>query len=306
MYKQPKHIPVMLKEVLEYLNIQNSKTYIDGTFGNGGYTDAILNYKDTKVIAFDRDTNVIQTANEFKTKYKDRFTFFNEKFSNIYKTLKANNINKVDGLVLDIGVSSMQIDNKDRGFSFRFNSDLNMTMGLNTINAIDTINELTEKELKEIFYKYGEEPLSNKIAKFIVKKRQLSKITTTDELKKIIIEAAGEYKSQKSIPRIFQAIRIYVNDELNELSKVLNDSENFLNPNSRLVVVDFHSLEDRIVKNFIKEKTSNIKNNSRYIPNTQQNFLFKTITKNAILPSDEEILNNNRARSAKLRTIEKI
>ena len=301
-----KHIPVMLSEVVNYLNIQENKIYIDGTFGNGGYSEAILKYKNTKIIAFDRDPNTISKAIEFKQKYQDRFQFFNIKFSDIFKTLQTNHINKIDGLVLDVGVSSMQIDIPQRGFSFRFNSPLSMTMGINKFTAKDVINNYSEQELSNIFYKYGEDPFSKLIAKQIINKRCISQINTTQELTKLIITTLGEYKAKKSIPRIFQAIRIHVNDELNELKTILNTSAYFLNSNARLIVVSFHSLEDKIVKNFIKNNTQQ-KSTSRYTPNIYtNNFNFKAITKNAILPTKEEIQKNNRARSAKLRVIEKI
>ncbi len=303
------HIPVMLNEVLENLNIKEGGVYIDGTFGNGGYTSAILDKKNTTVIAFDRDETVLPRVKEIKEKYGERFIFFQTCFSNILPTLKKNNISSVDGLVLDIGVSSMQIDTPERGFSFRFDAPLSMAMGQNDLDAKEVINNLSEKELSDIFYKYGEEPRSRAIARRIVSVRGEKPICTTFELVNIIKNVVGEWQSSKVIPRIFQALRIYVNDELGELEKILNDTEAILSVGGRLVVVDFHSLEDRIVKNFIKSKTEVKHTLSRYVPsetNNNEKLSFKNIHKNAIIPSDKEVQINPRAHSAKLRVIEKL
>ena len=308
MQNQEKHIPVMLNEVIKYLNVSENKTFIDCTFGFGGYTKEILKIPKTKVIAFDRDPTTQKQADLFKKKYKDRFIFFNNKFSEVLETIKENNIKKIDGMVLDIGVSSMQIDQQERGFSFRFNSPLAMTMGINETNAFDVVNKLDETELINIFFNYGEEKKSRIIAKNIIKSREQKTINTTKELVKIIENSVGNFNAKKTIPKIFQAIRIYVNDELNELETILKNADKILSNNARLVVVTFHSLEDRIVKNFIKNNTKAINKNSRYLPTTEtnNNFLFKTITKNAIIPTDIEIKNNPRARSAKLRAVERI
>ena len=298
----------MLNEVINYLNITENKTFIDCTFGFGGYTKKILETKNTTVIAFDRDPTTKKQADLFKKKYKDRFIFFNKKFSQVFKTLKENNINQIDGMVLDIGVSSIQLDEENRGFSFRFDAPLSMTMGINETTAFDVVNKLNESELANIFFKFGEEKKSKIIAKNIVKTREQKQIETTKDLVKIIENTVGIFNSKKTVPKIFQAIRIYVNDELNELETILNDADKILSKNARLVVVSFHSLEDRIVKNFIKENSKQPNKNSRYLPKTElkDNFSFKIITKNAIIPTDTEIKNNNRARSAKLRAIEKI
>lgn len=298
----------MLDEVIKYLNVDENKTFIDCTFGFGGYTKKILGTKNTSVIAFDRDPTTVKQANIFKEKYRERFIFFNKKFSKVLKTLKENNITKIDGMVLDIGVSSMQLDEEERGFSFRFDSPLSMEMGMNETTAFNIINKLTEAELANIFFKFGEEKKSRIIAKNIVVSREKKAIETTKELVKIIEDSVGGFVAKKTVPKIFQAIRIYVNDELGELSNLLNDASKILSKGARLVVVDFHSLEDRIVKNFIKENTKQSTKNSRYLPTKENNtnFSFKVITKNAIIPTEIEIKNNNRARSAKLRAIEKI
>lgn len=311
MCKENPHIPVLLTEVIENLAPKDGGVYVDGTFGNGGYTSAILDKCNSKVIAFDRDENVLPRVNELKNKYKDRFIFFQNTFSHILTVLKENNLLQVDGLVLDIGISSMQIDNAERGFSFRFDAPLSMAMGKNEFDASEVLNNFSEEELADIFYKYGEEPRSRAIAKRIVNVRGEAPLKTTFDLVNLIKTMFGDWQSQKIIPRIFQAIRIFVNDELGELSKILNESYDILKSGGRLVVVDFHSLEDRIVKNFIKENTFVKKSFSRYLPDTNENINnekihFKNLQKNVIIPSIKEIEINPRARSAKLRAIEKI
>ena len=304
------HIPVMLNEVIENLSLKDGGVYVDGTFGNGGYSRAILEKCNTKVIAFDRDENVKKTADVFKEKYKDRFSFFQDKFSNIYPVLSKNNIKSVDGLVLDIGVSSMQIDTPERGFSFRFDAPLSMAMGKNDIDANVVVNTFSEKQLADIFYIYGEEKKSRIIAKNIVEERKYKKIETTFQLVDIINKSVGKFASVKTIPRIFQALRIFVNNELGELQSVLNDAKNILSSGGRLVIVDFHSLEDRIVKNFIKDNTEPKKHYSKYAISSKDNNLlnlpFKIVQKNAIIPTRNEIDNNPRARSAKLRSVERV
>ncbi len=303
------HIPVMLNEVLENLNIKDGGVYVDGTFGNGGYTSAILDKANTKVIAFDRDETVLPRVKELKDKYGERFTFFQNCFSQILPTFQNNGIDKVNGLVLDIGVSSMQIDTPERGFSFRFDAPLSMAMGKNDLDAKEVINNFSESELSDIFYKYGEEPRSRALARRIVSLRGEKPICTTFELVGIIKNLFGEWQASKITPRIFQALRIFVNDELGELEHILSDSESLLKSGGRLVVVDFHSLEDRIVKNFIKSKTEAKQTFSRYVPidiKNNENLSFKSVNKNAIIPSKQEVDVNPRARSAKLRVVEKL
>ena len=305
------HISVLLNEVIENIAPIDGGVYIDGTFGNGGYTKAILDKCNCKVIAFDRDENVLPRVKEFKEKYHERFTFFQDTFSNILKTMRENDIAQVDGLMLDIGISSMQIDNAERGFSFRMDSPLSMTMGKNEFDAEEVLNNFSEEELSDIFYKYGEEPRSRAIAKRIVNVRLNKPFRTSFDLTDLIKAMFGEWQASKIIPRIFQALRIFVNDELGELSKVLNDSYEILKSGGRLVVVDFHSLEDRIVKNFIKENTFSNQSTSRYLPDINKNennekIHFKNLLKNVIIPDIKEIADNPRARSAKLRAVQKI
>lgn len=307
MFNTTPHIPVLIDEVLRILQPKENAIYIDATFGNGGYSFPLLNDFNAKVIAFDRDEHVIPRTIEFKKLFKDRFSFFLDTFSNILPTMIENNIPQVDGLMLDIGISSMQIDNPERGFSFRFDAPLSMAMGKNTLNAYDVVNEFDEEKLADIFFNFGELSNSKKLAKIIIDHRKHKPIITTFDLVDLIKSIFGDWASQKIIPKVFQAIRIYVNDELGQLSKILNDSYNILKPGGKCIVVDFHSLEDRLVKNFIRENTK-IPSSSRYLPDIDKNkkTLFKNLSKSVIIPSDLEIKNNPRSRSAKLRGFQKI
>ena len=293
-----KHIPVMLKEVLQYLNPQSGETYVDATFGNGGYTKAVLEATSCKVIALDRDPNVIVRVNEFKNMYGNRFDFRSGKFGDFLDLVPE----KINGAVFDIGVSSMQLDNADRGFSFSKQADLDMRMSCEGMSAKDIVNSLSEKELADMIYNYGEERKSRQIAQKIAEYRRKKKIETTTELAEIIYTVihrkAGEIDPAT---RTFQALRIAVNDELGELERGLAGAANRLLPKGRLVVVDFHSLEDRIVKNYMKENGGRKVKISKYAPElTEDNSLFCEVSK-AIVPAADECQNNPRARSAKLR-----
>lgn len=293
-----KHIPVMLKEVLQYLCPQSGEVYVDATFGNGGYTKAILEAASCKVIALDRDPNVIIRANELKNLYGTRFEFRAGNFGDFTDLVPE----KINGAVFDIGVSSMQLDDAERGFSFSREADLDMRMSCVGTSAKDIINSYTEKELADIIYNYGEERKSRQIAAKIVEYRRKKKIETTTELAEIIYTVihrrAGEIDPAT---RTFQALRIAVNDELRELDKGLKGATERLLKNGRLVVVDFHSLEDRIVKNFMKENGGKKVRISKYAPElAEDNSLFCEVSK-AIVPTADECCNNPRARSAKLR-----
>ncbi|MBE6451033.1 MAG: 16S rRNA (cytosine(1402)-N(4))-methyltransferase RsmH [Alphaproteobacteria bacterium] len=294
-----RHIPVMLNEVLKYLAPQDGKTYVDATFGNGGYTTAILESADCKVIAIDRDPTVLKRAQEVKDKYGHRFEFVSGCFGNLRNLI----LESVDGFVFDIGVSSMQLDDADRGFSFSKEAPLDMRMSLSGISAADIVNNAEEKELADILYTYGEEKKSRQIARKIVEYRKTKPIETTTELAEIIYSIIHKNFGQiNPATRTFQALRIAVNEELNELKNGLSAATDLLKPNGRLVVVDFHSLEDRIVKKFFNEKSGKTNGVSRYMPQTKNDTdaIFEVISK-AVSPSDKECEQNNRARSAKLR-----
>ena len=294
-----KHIPVMLKEVLQALQPKDGGIYVDATFGNGGYSEAILKAADCKLIALDRDPNVRSRADELKAIYGERFDFRAGQFGDFADLVTEGN----DGAVFDIGVSSMQLDQQERGFSFSKPAPLDMRMSCEGQTAADLVNSLPEKELADLIYKYGEERKSRAIARRIVEARAQKKIETTTELAAIIYTVI--HKTPNSIDpatRTFQALRIAVNNELGELENGLAGALDRLNPEGKLVVVSFHSLEDRIVKNFFNDKVGKKQSVSRYMPlprQTEENAL--SACSKAIAPSPEEISFNPRSRSAKLR-----
>ena len=294
------HYPVMLNEVLDSLYVADNKVYVDATFGNGGYTEAILNKANCKVIALDRDSTVLPRVEELKKQYGERFEFRAGCFGDFEKLISEN----IDGAVFDIGVSSMQLDQADRGFSFAKDAPLDMRMSQNGLSAKDLVNSLSEAELADILYNYGEEKKSRQIAKKIVEARKVKPIETTLELANIIYQINKRSFNQNIDPatRSFQALRIAVNDELNELSKGLSGATARLKKNGRLVVVDFHSLEDRIVKAFMKANCDKKQHVSRYreTTNSTSNALFSFASK-AIVPTVQETELNTRSRSAKLR-----
>jgi 16S rRNA (cytosine1402-N4)-methyltransferase len=298
--KYKKHIPVMLKEVLESLNIKNDGVYVDATFGNGGYSEAILESANCKLIAIDRDPNVLPRANELKEKFGNRFDFRAGCFGDIKNLITE----KIDGIIFDIGVSSMQLDQPERGFSFQKDAPLDMRMSQSGQTAADLVNNLEQDDLANIIYKYGEERKSRLIAKKIVEYRETQKeIETTLELASIIHSVIRKIPNKiDPATRTFQALRIAVNDELGELERALEASQDILKEDGVLSVVTFHSLEDRIVKHFMKEKSGKTAGRSRYLPELQEEkeIFFKNPSK-AIKASKDEIELNARSRSAKLR-----
>ena len=295
-----RHIPVMLNEVLQYLKPQKGEIYVDATFGNGGYSKAILETANCKVIALDRDPNVRVRANEMKNLYGARFEFRAGRFGDFADLVPE----KINGAVFDIGVSSMQLDDAERGFSFAKEANLDMRMSCEGISAAAIVNGYGEKELADLIYTFGEERKSRQIAAQIVAYRRQKPITTTTELAEIIYgvihKRAGEIDPAT---RTFQALRIAVNNELDELQQGLSGAANKLHSGGRLVVVDFHSLEDRIVKNFFKENGGKKVRVSKYAPELVQNdSLFAEVSK-VIVPTAAECVQNPRARSAKLRYV---
>lgn len=296
----PKHIPVMLNEVLQYLKPQDGEVYVDATFGNGGYTEAVLQAADCKVIAIDRDPTVLPRVRELKEKYGDRFEFRQGQFGDI-KELIAQPIN---GVMFDIGVSSMQLDQAERGFSFSKDAPLDMRMSCSGMTAAELVNQTPEKDLADLIYKYGEERKSRQIAAKIAEYRKNKEISTTKELAEIIYTVI--HKTPNNIDpatRTFQALRIAVNNELGELESGLQGAVDLTVSGGRIVVVSFHSLEDRIVKTFFKENTGKNVHISRYrpeLPNPQDCASLAECTK-AIMPTQKETEINSRARSAKLR-----
>lgn len=297
-----KHIPVMLNEVLKALNPRDGEIYVDATFGNGGYTEAILKSANCRVIAIDRDPFVLKRAEELKSVYGERFTFVSGTFSQIDNLIQS----LVNGVVFDIGVSSMQLDNPERGFSFSKEAPLDMRMSQVGLSARDIINSMNEHELADLIYKYGEERKSRQIAHAIVLYRTQKPIETTTELAQIIYSVLPKKREQiDPATRTFQAIRIAVNDELQQLKDGLMGALNITLPEGRVVVVDFHSLEDRIVKSFFTENSDKKIHVSRYKVDTlsissESSKPFSFASK-VILPTEEECSVNPRARSAKLR-----
>ncbi len=298
------HIPVMLDEVINILSPKNDGIYIDCTFGTGGYSQAILQKAKCTLHAIDRDDNAFPYAKKLKERFPDSFTFHHDKFSN----LSQLGIKEIDGVIFDIGVSSPQLDNPERGFSFAKEGKLDMGMGLNNFSAKEIVNDFSESDLADLIYEYGEEAFSRKIAKAIVIHRKKKIIETTTELADIIHKTIGNKGKTDSATKTFQAIRICVNDELNELSKALSSAFTLLKKDGKLLVVTFHSLEDRIVKQFFKHLSGKTGSVSRYMPiaekNPQKEILAYEI--HLIKPSENEIAENPRSRSAKLRCLKKV
>ena len=300
------HTPVMINEVLAALSPKDGEIYVDGTFGAGGYSRAFLEAADCTVIAIDRDEQAIERAAPMKEEFGERFIVVHGCFGDALELVKAAGYEKVDGFVLDLGVSSYHLDEADRGFSFRFDGPLDMRMDQGAgQSAADLVNTLAEKELADTIYKYGEERKSRYIARRIVEERAKGRIETTLQLADLVREVVHKSPKDKSDPatRTFQALRIAVNDELGELERALDASQNMLNEGGRLVVVSFHSLEDGIVKSFLYEKSGRVAQGSRHMPHTEvsQDKVFELISRKAVDPSEEETKTNPRARSARLR-----
>lgn len=294
-----KHIPVMLSEVLEALKPSDGKIYVDATFGNGGYSEAILKSANCKIIALDRDPNVQTRAEELKNIYGNRFEFRAGKFGDFSSLVSEG----IDGAVFDIGVSSMQLDQAERGFSFTKDAPLDMRMSCVGISAADIVNSYAENDLADLIYKYGDEKKSRQIAAKIIQYRQNKKIESTLELANIVYSVI--HKRPNTIDpatRTFQALRIAVNNELDELENGLYGALQKLKNNGRLVVVSFHSLEDRIVKTFFKNNAQKKQHVSRYAiqDSDETSFPLSSFSK-VLTPSDDEIFHNPRSRSAKLR-----
>ena len=294
-----KHYPVLLNEIISIITPQYGGTFIDCTFGQGGYTKKILNYSSTKVIGIDRDEESLKKAEQIQNKFQNRFIFKNIKFSQINNLkLKKENINAV---IFDLGYSYTQIKDGNKGLSFDSPGELNMKMGINKFSAKDVINKLSENELANIFKFFGEEKESNRIAYKIVNKRKTKNINTQELVK--IIDSSKKKKNYKihSATKVFQALRIFVNKEISELIYGLINATKILKKDGIIVVVSFHSLEDKIVKYFFKN-LSETKSISRYQPKLNEKVnLFKLINKKPIRPSAHEVKMNPPSRSAKLR-----
>ena len=296
-----KHYPVLLSEVISIITPQRGGTFIDCTFGQGGYSKKILSFKDTRVIALDRDIESKKKADLITNKFPERFIFKNKKFSQINDIkLKHENIR---GVIFDLGYSYTQIKDPTKGLSFNSTGNLNMQMGINDFSAQDAVNKLDVMELEKIFKFFGEEKEAKKIAVNIIKKRENEKISTESLVE--LIEKTKRYKNFKthSATKVFQALRIFVNREISELIKGLINASKVLKKDGVIGVVTFHSLEDKIVKFFFKSLSEN-KSVSRYVPKLDQTEpLFRMIEKKPITPSLKELKENAPSRSAKLRYI---
>ena len=300
------HLPVMLAEVLEALAPRDGEHYIDGTFGGGGYARAILEACDCRVLGIDRDPEAIARGEKLVALYPERLTLVHGEFSQLDRLLAASGENGTNGVMLDLGVSSFQFDEPERGFSFRADGPLDMRMSKSGISAADVVNTEDEKTLADIIARYGEERQARRIARAIVAARPLAR---TGELAELVARTLGPAAARQPIhpaTRTFQALRIHVNDELGELSRALEAATRALKPQGRLAVVSFHSLEDRIVKRFFTEHSAAAPRASRHAPETRRAPLYRLLGSRPQTPGAAEIAENPRARSAKLRAGERL
>lgn len=306
-----KHISVLLQESISSLNLKENSIVVDATLGYGGHSSNILERVNKGYLfAFDQDSEAIRYSTDRLNKIGTNFTIIKSNFVNMKEELNKRDINKVDAVLFDLGVSSPQLDDESRGFSFHNDARLDMRMDREQkLSAYEVVNEYSEQDLSRIFYKYGEDKFSKSIARKIVEYRKNKPIETTLELVEVIKSGVPmKYRINKHPARqIFQAIRIEVNHELDVIEPALSQALELLRVGGRVAVITFHSLEDRLVKNYFKEKTK-VDDKVKGIPNIPDEYLpdFKLVVNKAIIPSEEEIENNPRARSSKLRVIERI
>jgi 16S rRNA (cytosine1402-N4)-methyltransferase len=304
------HISVLRDEAVAMLEPRAGGLYLDGTFGGGGYAKAILDSADCRVIAIDRDPAAVARGQDFAVRYPDRFAICEGRISALSAMMESRNVTALDGAVFDLGVSSYQIDDPARGFSFRHDGPLNMQMGSDAKNAAQLVNLCPESELADILYEYGEEKAARKIAKAIVQRRKAQKFETTSDLAGVIRSVVRPDKSGiDPATRSFQALRIAVNEELTDIEAALEQAASLLAPGGRLVVVSFHSLEDRIVKKFFAAACGRAPAASRHDPAgfaKAETPRFSLLTRGAVAPGEAELRANPRARSAKLRAMERL
>ena len=304
------HTPVLLERVVEYLITATDGIYVDATIGGGGHAERILEHLSSggKLMGFDTDLDAIQYAKQKLTKYDHQVTLIRENFTQMKFSLQQHNIDKVDGMLFDLGVSSFQLNEPNKGFSFQRHERLDMRMDKRKkVDAAALVNTAEEKKLEAIFREYGEERLARKIAKAIVRERVRKPIDGSASLAALVEEVVGKKFTQKSLARIFQALRIAVNDELNNLQRALRDAIELLKVGGRIVVISYHSLEDRIVKDFFKsEAAKTLPSGHKLLPDVQRVPRLYVLTRKPVQPSEKEIRTNRRARSAKLRAAERI
>ncbi len=304
------HYSVMVNEVIHVLAPRDGGCYLDATFGAGGYSRALLQAAECTVWAIDRDPVAKKYGALLSHEFPNRITLLSGQFSEMVDLLAAVGVSAVDGIAIDLGVSSMQLDDPARGFSFRHDGPLDMRMGQAGVTAADVVNTMAEKELADIIYTYGEERASRKIAKAIVDLRQRTPITRTQELAELVRSIVRKSKDGiDPATRTFQALRIHVNDELGEVERGLRAAEAVLAPGGRLAVVTFHSLEDRLLKRFLRERSGNLPGGSRHLPFADDmktaRPTFDIHKKSGLAPGDEEIRENPRSRSARMRWAER-
>ena len=299
------HVPVLLKEVLDTIIPRDGGIYVDGTFGAGGYSRAILKAADCTVWGIDRDPNVIANAKSMEAEFDGRLRVVQGRFGDMFELLSAQGVSGVDGVALDLGVSSMQLDQAERGFSFQSDGPLDMRMEQSGQSAADVVNTFGEEDLANIIYEYGEERKSRWVAHAIVEARREEPFTRTRQLAEVVRRVVKKSKDGiDPATRTFQGLRIYVNDELGEVDRGLSGAEHLLKPEGRLAVVSFHSLEDKRVKAFLNAHSGNLPNPSRHVPQTQESGpepTFKLTKKGAVKPGKDECRANPRARSSRLR-----
>jgi 16S rRNA (cytosine1402-N4)-methyltransferase len=300
------HIPVLGRPAIHFLDVRDGGVYIDATFGAGGYSRAILAAANCKVIAIDRDPRALARGADLAAAAQGRLTLIEDRFSNLERAARNTGCETVDGVVLDLGVSSMQLDEPARGFSFRLEGPLDMRMSASGPSAADVVAAANERDLADIIFALGEERRSRAVARAIVKAREQTPITTTAALADIVASVVRTKPGDiHPATRTFQALRIFVNDELGELATALAASERILKPGGRLVAVSFHSLEDRIVKSFLGRR-GETRGGSRHAPEVKRAApSFRALTKRPVSADEEERARNPRARSAKLRAAER-
>jgi len=304
------HVPVLLREVIEALRPRDGGLYLDATFGAGGYSAALLDEARCEVIAIDRDPDAIAAGQTLADRHAPRLRLAHGAFGDLSDLLVERGVEAVDGVAFDLGVSSMQLDRAERGFSFRQDGPLDMRMAREGASAADLVNETDEEALADILWRYGEERRSRRVARAIAAARAEGPIRTTGELATIARRAVGPQGRDASDPatRTFQALRIAVNDELGELERGLAAAHDALRPGGRLAVVSFHSLEDRAVKEFVRARCGRAAGPSRHAPPTVDGApaSLREVTRRPVVPSPDEIARNPRARSARLRVAEKL
>ena len=305
------HRPVLLPEVIDALALRDGGIYVDGTFGAGGYSRAMLDTAACSVFGIDRDPTAIEAGQSMARAYDGRLTLLEGCYGDMDRLLAERGVDGVDGVALDLGVSSMQLDRAERGFSFRFDGPLDMRMGDSGPTAADIVNSWEEKRLADAIFRYGEERQSRRVARAIVREREREPIATTARLADIVRRVVGRPDDRKEgridpATRTFQALRIAVNDELGELERGLEAAQGLLRQNGRLAVVSFHSLEDRIVKDFMRERSDAAPRPSRHMPDIGRKVEapFRLVSRRPILPNETETALNSRARSARLRVAE--